>query len=130
MPLSRNLQVCTDSGSKTAGRTFARKPLRIALVSGFLLLTAAGTAIVTDFTIVRRLHGRAATHLDQATLLTLIQHGQPAAAFARAFAHGDVLFETRFNALDGVGANVGHGLRFTHVPRADMVGPGEWANHV
>src|SRR5262249_15363720 len=47
-----------------------------------------------------------------------------------AFDTGDEMFETRFNALDGVGANVGDGQRFTHVPRADLNGPGEWANHV
>jgi len=32
---------------------------------------------------------------------------------------GDELFETRFNALDGAGMNVGDGGRFTRVPRAD-----------
>src|SRR5262245_61856101 len=47
-----------------------------------------------------------------------------------AFEHGDELFETTFNALDGVGANVGDGQRFTRVPRADQAGPGEWAAHV
>jgi hypothetical protein len=39
------------------------------------------------------------------------------------------MFETHFNALDGGGANVGGGQRYTHVPRADRNGPGEWANH-
>ncbi|HLQ38511.1 MAG TPA: hypothetical protein VK348_11960, partial [Planctomycetota bacterium] len=130
MPLSQCLQVCSDSESTPDRRRFGRKPLRIALAAGLLLLAAAGTAIVTDLSIVGRLHRPAATHLDQATLLNLVQQGQPAAAFAAAFHQGDVLFETSFNALDGVGANVGQGQRFTHVPRADLVGPGEWANHV
>src|SRR6266436_2245185 len=39
------------------------------------------------------------------------------------------LFATVFNAVDGVGANVGQGQRFTRVPRADLAGPGEWATH-
>ena len=47
-----------------------------------------------------------------------------------AFEGGDELFETVFNALDGVGANVGQGQRFTRMPRADLRGFGEWANHV
>ena len=51
-------------------------------------------------------------------------------AFEEAFEVGDELFETKFNAIDGVGANVGQNLRFTRVPRADLTGPGEWANHI
>ena len=31
--------------------------------------------------------------------------------------------------MDGVGANVGDGSRFTHVPRGDLNGPGQWAQH-
>ncbi len=42
------------------------------------------------------------------------------------FECGDELFATRFNALDGVGANVGDNLRFTRVPRADST---EWLSH-
>src|SRR4030095_15388159 len=40
------------------------------------------------------------------------------------------LFETQFNVLDGIGANVGKGLRFTRMPRADLSAPGQWATHV
>ena len=36
---------------------------------------------------------------------------------------------TPFNALDGGGANVGRGQRYTRVPRADLQGGGEWFNH-
>jgi hypothetical protein len=50
--------------------------------------------------------------------------------FLEIFECGDVLFDTEFNAVDGVGANVGDGGRFTRVPRADLTGPGEWATHV
>src|SRR5882724_10627671 len=38
-------------------------------------------------------------------------------------------FETKFNAIDGGGANVGNGSRFTRVPRADLTGAGQWASH-
>ena len=51
-------------------------------------------------------------------------------AVEEAFEVGDELFETKFNAIDGVVANVGQNLRFTRVPRADLTGPGEWANHI
>ena len=40
--------------------------------------------------------------------------------FLETFECGDELFETRFNALDGAGMNVGNGERFTGVPRADL----------
>jgi cytochrome c peroxidase len=54
----------------------------------------------------------------------------PHARFEVAFDCGDELFEVRFNALDGVGARVGDGQRFTRVPRADKKRDGEWARHV
>ena len=41
------------------------------------------------------------------------------AAFEHAFEMGDELFETVFNAADGVGANIGNGARFSQLPRAD-----------
>ncbi len=75
------------------------------------------------------LHEGEAEHMDQATLMALVQAGEMHEAFTKAFAAGDELFETQFNALDGVGANVGQGLRFTQVPRADLNGQDEWANH-
>ena len=46
-----------------------------------------------------------------------------------AFELGDELFGAQFNALDGSGANVGRGQRFTRVPRADLNGPTEWKSH-
>ena len=72
----------------------------------------------------------AAEHVDQNALVALLRSGDPAAAYEAAFEGGDELFETIFNALDGVGANVGKGERFTRTPRADLRGFGEWANHV
>jgi cytochrome c553 len=50
--------------------------------------------------------------------------------FDEVFEAGDIFFDTAFNALDGGGANVGRGQRFTRVPRADLRGPGEWFNHL
>src|SRR5262245_6218449 len=76
------------------------------------------------------IHEPAAEHVDQDELVALVKAGKNADAFLEAFEGGDELFETVFNALDGVGANVGLGQRFTHVPRADLRGFGEWANHV
>jgi len=69
-------------------------------------------------------------HVDQLELLRLVAGGRGGDAFLEAFEEGDELFETRFRSADGVGASVGGGQRFTRVPRADLVGPGEWANHV
>src|SRR5262249_26595256 len=92
---------------------------------------AATTAIIRDLTLVGDLHAPAVpAHLDQGELLSLVQRGRGHSAFDKAFTQGDRLFDAVFNALDGVGANVGQGQRFTRMPRADLTGPGEWANHV
>lgn len=101
------------------------------LLAGLLLASGAAVvyAIVTDLTLVDESHDPQAEHADQDELLDLVQSGQHEEAFEEAFELGDELFETSFNALDGVGANVGDGGRFTRVPRADLDGPGEWASH-
>jgi len=75
------------------------------------------------------LHQPNAEHTNQLDLLALEKGGQNAEAFETAFEAGDEFFETEFNALDGVGANVGDGTRFTRIPRADLTGPGQWAQH-
>lgn len=95
-----------------------------------LLIASPARAIVTDLTLVRANHSARATHVDQDELLALIEGGQNDLAFDAAFQGGDGLFETDFTAIDGVGANVGQGQRFTRVPRADLDGPGEWKNHL
>lgn len=89
----------------------------------------AAYAIVTDLVLVEDLHDGQIVHFDQFAALDLVIAGEGQAAFEGAFEEGDELFEARFNALDGVGANVGERQRFTRVPRADLNGPGEWANH-
>jgi hypothetical protein len=76
--------------------------------------------------IVASLHVPQAEHCDQGEINAI---ADPHARFEEAFECGDELFETKFNALDGVGAKVGDGQRFTRVPRADTRGPGEWARH-
>jgi hypothetical protein len=95
-------------------------------------LTLAATIPLTglpDLTLIAALHQGEAHHMDQVHLLQLVQGNAGATAFRDAFEHGDELFDTQFNALDGVGANVGNGQRFTHLPRADLDGAGEWAQH-
>ncbi len=53
----------------------------------------------------------------------------PAEAFIDAFEAGDELTEAAFTKARGVGANVGAGNAFTRLPRADLAGSEEWANH-
>jgi hypothetical protein len=101
----------------------------VALV-GLVVGSAAVWAIVTDLTLVGTLHTPVAEHIDQHELLALVQNGRHQEAFEEAFEHGDEFFETEFNALDGGGANVGDGSRYTRVPRADLSGGGAWASHV
>jgi hypothetical protein len=96
------------------------------LVALSLIFTATiGWAIVTDLTNVRNVHSAAAQHVDQHDLNLL----PPDERFVEAFEIGDELFATQFNAIDGGGANVGRGQRFTRVPRADLKGTGEWFKH-
>jgi hypothetical protein len=96
-----------------------------------LFLGLVGSAAGADeIGAIGDLHEPAAEHIDQAELVNLVRAGRNAEAFTMAFEMGDELFEVGFNALDGVGANVGLGERFTRVPRADLRGFGEWANHV
>jgi len=110
-----------------------RLPTRpIALIGAVALLLAGAVtvrAIITDMALLESMHGAVGEHLDQQELMALLESGQNDAAFEEAFEHGDELFETEFNALDGVGANVGDGSRFTRVPRADLGGPGQWGVH-
>lgn len=94
----------------------------------FVLL--APPALADELGSLGDLHEPAAEHIDQQELVDLVRTGQNAEAFEHAFEGGDELFETNFNSLDGVGANVGPGQRFTRLPRADLRGFGEWAHHV
>src|SRR5437879_999000 len=107
------------------------RSLRYLVLAGGLLGVGslAAWAIITNLTLVRQLHTSTVEHLGQSDLTNLVKAGKPDEAFDKAFEHGDTLFSTQFNALDGAGANVGNGLRFTRVPRADLAGAGQWASH-
>jgi hypothetical protein len=108
-----------------------RSSLRGTFVLVPLCLGPLATRVAAgDLDLVDKLHDPAAVHVDQKELVDLIIAGHPHEAFLEAFEGGDLLFETVFNALDGVGANVGNGQRFTRTPRADLVGPGQWATHI
>ena len=63
-------------------------------------------------------------HIDQEHLESL----SPEDAFIEAFEEGDELFEIKYNAIDGVGINVGNGRRFSRMPRPDLDGPMSWAS--
>jgi hypothetical protein len=103
----------------------------VVLTIGLGVLIAGGAvwALTTDMTLISTLHEPKAEHTDQQELLTHVKNQEYSEAFEKAFEHGDEFFETEFDALDGVGANVGDGTRFTRVPRADLTGPGQWATH-
>lgn len=90
-------------------------------VGGELATASAARAATTDLAAVERLHGGNIEHCD-----AVVAEGD----FLEAFECGDELFETEFNAVDGVGANVGDGGRFTRSPRADLAAPGEWKTHL
>jgi mono/diheme cytochrome c family protein len=107
------------------------RTIRFVVIAGGVvgLCSVAAWAIITDLSLVRKLHQPTFTHLGQSDLTNLVKAGQGEQAFENAFDHGDSIFNNPFNALDGSGANVGQGLRFTRVPRADLTGPGQWATH-
>ena len=85
-----------------------------------------GESAMTDMAAVAAVEAPAAEHCIQSEMNAIDDEFE---RFEFAFECGDELFETQFNALDGVGANVGDNQRFTRVPRADKRGPGEWARH-
>src|SRR3954467_6742479 len=91
------------------------------VIAGAALLVSAVAmrAMIYDLGMVGTLHEANAEHTSQLDLLKLVKAGHNDEAVEAAFEAGDEFFETEFNALDGVGANVGDGSRFTHVPRAD-----------
>ncbi|HKE00467.1 MAG TPA: di-heme oxidoredictase family protein, partial [Planctomycetota bacterium] len=107
-------------------RLHRRPALTVAIATAVVSMTGlTAWAIVTNLTLVDALHDPQAEHADQGKLVALVASGQAHEAFEEAFELGDELFATQFNALDGVGADCGHGQRFTRVPRADVP---EWMN--
>jgi len=85
----------------------------------FLAYSTAADAIITDpsgLDLVTSITGLTDEHCDAALDTN---------TFLPIFECGDEFFEFTFNAADGGGANVGNGLRYTRLPRADNP---EWAN--
>lgn len=101
------------------------RPLVLFSVGIVFWTAVVAWAIVTNLTEVALVHSPVAVPVNQFELIAL----PPDAAFDEAFERGDELFATQFNALDGGGANVGRGQRFTRVPRADLKGSTEWFSH-
>lgn len=105
--------------------------LKTLFVTGALALGSASShAIITDLSLVGTLHEAIADaegfRLDQTDLNSIADQK---VRFDKAFLFGDEYFEFTHNVLGGAGANVGDGSRFTRVPRADLKGPGQWADH-
>jgi hypothetical protein len=91
----------------------------------------APAATGQDGRLVGRLHERLHDEpVQQEELLRFLELGKPALGFQWAFRQGEELFETEFTSLDGGGARVGSGERYTRLPRADLSGPGQWSRHV
>jgi len=120
--------------------------VRVAVALALVVTASIGVhAIVVNDPLVRRHHPspleertallaeteRNTLHINQFELTQLNRDDEDGdKAFRLAFELGDITFGVPFQSIDGVGANVGEGLRFTRVPRADLNGADEWANHV
>lgn len=129
---NNNEENTTSTLAALLGQLFPSEEVTTSEASVETTVTGRSELATTDVNIlalVALADQAAAEHVDQQTLLTLLENGELALAFEEAFEMGDELFETRFNALDGVGANVGQNFRFTQIPRADLTGEDEWANH-
>lgn len=68
-------------------------------------------------------------NVSQQELAEMVNAGDYAGAFDRAFAAGAEITTFEFTPAQGVGAHIGEGRLFTRFPRADLDGPTEWANH-
>lgn len=84
----------------------------------------------SKMTLVGDVHEPVASHNSQISFLRISAIESREDAFHEIFELGDELFDTDFNTLDGGGANVGNGMRFSRVPRADLKGEKQWASHV
>lgn len=76
--------------------------------------------------IIGRTEVAQAQHCTMATILAITN---PLQRFQAAFDCGDNLFSDQFNEIDGSGANVGDGRRYTRFPRADLKGANQWFSH-
>jgi cytochrome c peroxidase len=119
---SRTGRIVLRRGALTAAAFFASGVSAYALISDKAELEVAAEV---EETVFEELGG----HASQQRITGLVRNGQNATAFEQSFDFGDELFGTPFTAADGGGANVGNGMRFTRMPRADKTGVGEWATH-
>src|SRR5262245_11868651 len=101
--------------------TFVRRAMFAASTSATLGVAVHAGAITIGSAEVAELYHGNIVHCDAA----VATH-----EFDEVFECGDELFGTVFNALDGVGINVGDGKRFSHVPRADMNGNMQWNKNI
>src|SRR5262245_45302469 len=99
-----------------------RRSSALATVSAAVIgFSGAASAITINAPEVSLLHTGNIEHCDAA----VATH-----EFDEVFECGDELFGTVFNALDGVGINVGDGGRFTRVPRSDLNGTLQWNRNI
>jgi hypothetical protein len=126
------------SAMKSLKRWAAQQPRwRVGVVAAMVIFgSGSAWALITssaDRTIVNNVQGSTFSaiggHMVQSTLTNQVIAGQNAAAFAAAANLGDQMFQSKFHAGDGGGANVGVGERYTRMPRADLTGAGQWATH-
>ena len=105
----------------TSGRILG---VLVALLGALALASAAAQEekTPTEQELVARLHERSDEHVDQHDLTEWVRR-KPNSAFQLAFRLGEELFEHEFKSIDGGGANVGGGLRYTRMPRPDLAGP-------
>ncbi len=96
--------------------------------SALALLLWNPAARSDDLDIIEQNHPSHVEHITQDALNARFAT-DPLDAFLFAFDLGDEFFEVDFTSVDGGGANVGNGERTTRIPRADLDGRGEWANH-
>lgn len=106
-------------------------PYRLNPIASILGVSAlvAFSVNATDLTVSSKSQQPQLEHITQAELNALVD-SDPHEAFITAFEVGDEIFEIEANELDGVGANVGNGERFSKVPRMDLDGSEEWASHI
>ena len=100
------------------------KLARASVAGASLLGAGVAVAVVNQLADLQRLdavYDPAFKHSDQLAIRS--------SGFDQVFEAGDEFFDTEFNMLDGGGANVGRGQRYTRIPRADLRGAGEWLNH-
>jgi hypothetical protein len=111
---------------------FARlryRPLVVLAILAGSGVSAWAIVTISELAIVKQLHKPVHVKTFMSELNDLVAAGRSLDAFNLAFERGDTMFGNVFNALDGSGANVGTGERYSHVPRADLTGPTQWFTH-